>query len=72
MMIFVAAIQGIPANLLEAASVDGANGWRRLRSITIPMLANAFTITIFLPRTNPFKQFDLNLALPMADRPPCL
>lgn len=63
MMIFVAAIQGIPANLLEAASVDGANGWRKLRSITIPMLANAFTISTFLTLTNSFKQFDLNFAL---------
>ena len=63
MMIFVAAIQGIPANLLEAASVDGANGWRKLRSITIPMLANAFTITTFLTLTNSFKLFDQNLSL---------
>ena len=63
MMIFVAAIQGIPANLLEAASVDGANWWQKTRSVTLPMLANAFTITIFLTLTNSFKQFDLNFAL---------
>ena len=63
MMIFVAAIQGIPANLLEAASVDGASWWQKTRSVTLPMLANAFTITIFLTLTNSFKQFDLNFAL---------
>ncbi len=63
MMIFVAAIQGIPANLLEAASVDGASWWQKTRNVTLPMLANAFTITIFLTLTNSFKQFDLNFAL---------
>ena len=55
MMIYVAAIQGIPANLMEAASVDGANYWTRLRKILIPMMANSFT--------NSFKMFDLNTSL---------
>ena len=63
MMIYVAAIQGIPANLMEAASVDGANYWTRLRKILIPMMANSFTITLFLTLTNSFKMFDLNTSL---------
>ncbi|MBQ9251183.1 MAG: sugar ABC transporter permease [Clostridia bacterium] len=63
MMIYVAAIQGIPANLMEAASVDGANYWVRLRKILIPMMANSFTITLFLTLTNSFKMFDLNTSL---------
>lgn len=63
MMIYVAAIQSIPASLMEAANVDGAGFFRRVRSILIPMVANAFTITIFLTLTNSFKQYDLNFAL---------
>ncbi|MGN0779703.1 MAG: carbohydrate ABC transporter permease [Aristaeellaceae bacterium] len=63
MMIYVAAIQGIPANLMEAANVDGANYWTRLTKILIPMMASSFTITTFLTLTNSFKQFDLNMSL---------
>ena len=63
MMIYVAAIQGIPQNLMEAASVDGANYWVRLWKILIPMMANSFTITLFLTLTNSFKMFDLNTSL---------
>ena len=63
MMIYVAAIQGIPTNLMEAASVDGANYWTRLTKILIPMMASSFTITTFLTLTNSFKQFDLNMSL---------
>lgn len=63
MMIYVAAIQGVPSNILEAAQVDGANKWVKLTKITIPMIANAFTVCIFLTLVNSFKQFDLNYAL---------
>lgn len=63
MMIYVAAIQAIPSSLMEAANVDGAGFFRRVRSVLIPMVANAFTITIFLTLTTSFKQYDLNFAL---------
>ncbi len=63
MLIFVAAIQGIPSSLLEAASVDGANYITRIFKIVIPMMANAFTISLFLTLTNSFKQFDMNFTL---------
>ncbi len=63
MLIFVAAIQGIPASMLEAASVDGANYFTKIIKITIPMMANAFTISLFLTLTNSFKQFDMNFTL---------
>ena len=63
MMIYVAAIQGIPANLMEAANVDGANYPQRVRKILMPMLASAFTVTLFLTLTNSFKQYDLNVSL---------
>jgi raffinose/stachyose/melibiose transport system permease protein len=63
MLIFIAAIQAIPASLMEAAKVDGAGYLRRVFSILIPMMANAFTISLFLTLTTSFKQFDMNLTL---------
>jgi len=63
MLIYVASIQSIPASLMEAAQVDGAGFFRRVFNILIPMMANAFTISLFLTLTTSFKQFDTNLTL---------
>ena len=63
MVIYVAAIETIPQELLEAAQIDGATPFRRLRAITLPMTRQAFTITIFLTLVNSFKQFDVNVSL---------
>jgi raffinose/stachyose/melibiose transport system permease protein len=63
MMIYVAAIENVPAELHEAAMIDGASPFRRLRSITIPMAAQAFTVTMFLTLVQSFKQFDVNVSL---------
>ncbi|MGL5540213.1 MAG: carbohydrate ABC transporter permease [Erysipelotrichaceae bacterium] len=63
MMIYVAALQNVPKDLIEAAKIDGANAWQRFRNITIPMVAPAFTVTLFLTLVNSFKQFDVNVSL---------
>ncbi|MGE4583660.1 MAG: carbohydrate ABC transporter permease [Sphaerochaeta sp.] len=63
MLIFVASIQSIPSSLMEAANVDGASYFSRVIHILVPMMANAFTISIFLTLTTSFKQFDMNLTL---------
>jgi raffinose/stachyose/melibiose transport system permease protein len=63
MLIFIAAIQAIPASLMEAAKIDGAGYLLRVRRILIPMMANAFTITLFLTLTTSFKQYDMNFTL---------
>jgi len=63
MMIYVTGLQGVPKDIMEASSVDGANGWVTLTKIKMPMIANTFTVCIFLTLVNSFKQFDLNLAL---------
>ena len=63
MLIFVAAIQGIPSSFLEAANVDGASYFTRIFRILIPMMAHAFTISLFLTLTSSFKQFDMNFTL---------
>ncbi len=63
MMIYVAALLNVPQELLEAAEIDGANVWQKFRSITFPMIAQAFTITSFLTLVNSFKQYDIIIAL---------
>ncbi|MGA2546087.1 MAG: sugar ABC transporter permease [Rectinemataceae bacterium] len=63
MVIYVAAIENIPQELIEAAQIDGASPFRRLLSITLPMTGQAFTITLFLTLVNSFKQFDVNVSL---------
>jgi raffinose/stachyose/melibiose transport system permease protein len=63
MMIYVAAIQGIPDSLLEAARIDGAGYMQRLRHIVFPLTAPAFTVSMFLTLINSFKQFDVNYSL---------
>lgn len=63
MIIYVAGIQNIPGELIEAAKIDGANVWQLLKNVTLPMLMPTITICSFLTLTNGFKLFDQNLAL---------
>lgn len=63
MMIYIAALESIPQELHEAAKIDGARLSERVRHITIPMIAQAFTITMFLTLVQSFKQFDVNVSL---------
>ena len=63
MIIYIAGIQNIPTDILEAARVDGANSFTVLRKITIPSVMPSITICLFLTITNAFKLFDQNLAL---------
>ena len=63
MMIYVTAIQGVPPSLMEAAEIDGANYLQVLKNILFPLIAPAFTVSMFLTLVNSFKQFDVNFAL---------
>jgi raffinose/stachyose/melibiose transport system permease protein len=63
MLIYITGLTGVPADTLEAASIDGANSWQTLTKIKIPMIAPTITICTFLTLTSAFKQFDVNLAL---------
>jgi raffinose/stachyose/melibiose transport system permease protein len=63
MVIYIAAIQAIPPELVEAAQIDGANARQILLNIIIPLVTPAFTICTFLTLANSFKLFDQNLAL---------
>ena len=63
MIIYIAGIQNIPGELVEAAKMDGAHGGQVLWHVTVPMVMPSITICTFLTLTNGFKLFDQNLAL---------
>ena len=63
MIIYIAGIQNIPTDLIDASKVDGANRWQTLKNVTIPLVMPSITICLFLTITNSFKLFDQNLAL---------
>jgi raffinose/stachyose/melibiose transport system permease protein len=63
MMIYIAAILNVPQDLVEASEIDGANAWQRLRNITLPLVAQAFTVSLFLTLVTAFKQFDTVVSL---------
>jgi len=63
MIIYVTGLMSIEKDVLEAAIIDGASALRTLLSIKIPLMASAFTISMFLTIRNSFMAYDLNLAL---------
>ncbi|MGN1277507.1 MAG: carbohydrate ABC transporter permease [Floccifex sp.] len=63
MIIYIAGLQSIPQDMMEAAKIDGANRIQTLFHITIPNVMPSITICMFLSLTNAFKLFDQNLAL---------
>ena len=67
MIIYIAGLQNVPSDLVEAAEIDGANTWDVLWKIKLPMVMSSVTICVFLTLTNSFKLFDQNLALTGGD-----
>lgn len=63
MIIYIAGIQNVPTEIIEAAKIDGASKMQTLFKVTIPNVMPSFTIALFLTLTNSFKLFDQNLAL---------
>ena len=63
MIIYIAHLEGIPEDLVEAAQIDGANVFQRFRHIIFPLVAPAFTVSMFLTLSNSFKLYDQNLSL---------
>jgi len=63
MLVYIAFLSKIPHDLIEAAQLDGASAFQTFIHIKLPMLAPAFTISLFLTLANAFKVYDLNLAL---------
>ena len=67
MIIYIAGLQNVPSDLVEAAEIDGANAWDILWKIKLPMVMSSVTICVFLTLTNSFTLFDQNLALTGGD-----
>ncbi|MBW8351381.1 sugar ABC transporter permease [Bacillus sp. IITD106] len=63
MLIYIAGLMGIDRSLLEAADIDGANGWVKLLKIKMPLMVPAFTISLFLTLQRSFLVYDVNLSL---------
>jgi len=63
MIIYIAGLQNISEDVIEAAKVDGANAIQTLFRVKIPMVMSSITVCVFLTLTNSFKLFDQNLAL---------
>ena len=63
MVIYIAALKNVPRELLEAAEIDGANGWQRTKNIVLPLIAPAITICLFLTLAGSYKIYDSNLSL---------
>lgn len=63
MVIYIAGLTGVPNDIMEAASIDGANSWVRLRKMVLPLMVPSFIVCIFLSLQRGFMVYDLNLAL---------
>lgn len=63
MVIYIAGLQNVPQELIEAAKIDGADSKDTLFNVTIPMVMPSITICLFLTLANSFKLYDQNLAL---------
>jgi raffinose/stachyose/melibiose transport system permease protein len=63
MVIYISGFVNIPRDLLEAANIDGANFWQRLKNVILPLMVPSFTISIFLTLQRGFMVYDINLAL---------
>ncbi len=62
-VLYIAGLQAVPSDVLEAATVDGANGWQKFFRVTLPLLGPSITTCIFMSLTNALKVFDIILAL---------
>ncbi len=62
-VLYIAGLQAVPADVLEAATVDGASRLQRFFKVTLPLLGPSFTTCIFMSLTNSLKVFDIILAL---------
>jgi raffinose/stachyose/melibiose transport system permease protein len=63
MLIYIAGFTGLSSDVLEAASIDGATGFQRLKNIIIPLMIPSFVICLFLTLSRAFMVYDVNLTL---------
>lgn len=63
MMLFIAGLQAIDRNLLEAADIDGASGWQKFRYVTLPLLGSTLRLSIFFAVIGSLQLFDVVMPL---------
>jgi len=63
MVIYIAGLSSVPAELAESMKIDGAGKFQELRYLTIPMIMPSITVSLFMSINNTFKMFDLNFTL---------
>lgn len=63
MIIYLAGLQMVDTTLIEAAAIDGANGWQRFRNVTLPLMVPTISANLFMVLANSFRLFDVNLSL---------
>ncbi|MCI6174352.1 MAG: sugar ABC transporter permease [Clostridiales bacterium] len=63
MVIYIAGLTNVPAELVEAARIDGASGWQVVRDVKLPLIRNSVTICVFLSIARSFMSYDVNLSL---------
>ncbi|MCA1294793.1 sugar ABC transporter permease [Paenibacillus sp. alder61] len=63
MVIYIAGLMSVPHDVLEAASIDGANRWTKLRRMILPLMVPSFIVCIFLTLQRGFMVYDVNLSL---------
>ena len=59
MIMYLAALKSVPEQLYEAASIDGANAWQKMRYVTLPMMRNIISITVLFSLIVTFANFDI-------------
>lgn len=62
-LIYVAGFMGLSEDVMEAASIDGATGWAKLKNIIMPLMMSSITICLFLTLSRAFMVYDVNLSL---------
>ena len=62
-LIYVAGFMGLSEDVMEAASIDGANGWVKMKNIVLPLMMSSITICLFLTLSRAFMVYDVNLSL---------
>jgi raffinose/stachyose/melibiose transport system permease protein len=63
MVIYIAGLMSVPNDIIEAASIDGANGWTKMRKMILPLMVPSFIVCIFLTLQRGFMVYDVNLSL---------
>ena len=63
MLIYIAGFTGLSEDVLEAASIDGATGFQKMKSIILPLMVPSFVICLFFTLSRAFMVYDVNLTL---------